>query len=146
MTHASQDEMSKWHVTVQRADGSHREFCVDHFVLAAGPGGGMPSLPNIPDEVMTILISVEMSAYIMFRRCSRAKHYIHLHITPLNATLTRESALLGHVLPVIIHDSSYAKPLSDICQQLTTSLLIWRSMAQVSSDDHQGMSTTAEQL
>lgn len=35
----------KWNVTLQRGDGSKRQFSVTHVVLATGLGGGKPKMP-----------------------------------------------------------------------------------------------------
>ena len=48
---ASQDEESKWHVTIRNAEGTERKLIVDHLVFATGTGGGVPSVPKIPRQV-----------------------------------------------------------------------------------------------
>lgn len=50
VTHASQDEQMKWHVTVRRADGTERVLHVEHLILAPG-WAGVPHTPDIPHQV-----------------------------------------------------------------------------------------------
>lgn len=76
VTHARQDDNLKWHVTVQRADGSKRKFCVDHLVLATGQGAGMPRMPNIPGRVGYSTTITPPHFNVSLRRTSRAKFCI----------------------------------------------------------------------
>ncbi|CCM05743.1 uncharacterized protein FIBRA_07975 [Fibroporia radiculosa] len=48
VTRVEQEATSKWTVTVQRKDGSERDFHVSHVVLAMGRQSGAPYTPTIP--------------------------------------------------------------------------------------------------
>ena len=52
VTQAEQDPTTnKWKVTVKRADGTERVFCVKHLIFATGISGTVANIPKIPEMV-----------------------------------------------------------------------------------------------